>query len=126
MTTLDDAYLPAYASFPATGAREIVMGWAETVNLAPLEGVKATEMLVDGHVLDEQGRPAEIGFRVEIVGPLGVYPKSGTDEGTDADGHFTLRFVPGLRYRFTFHTAAGTPHVVEQLVTGGVLRFVLP
>lgn len=55
-----------------------------------------------------------------------MYPTSRFDDGTDAAGRFTLRFVPGLRYRFTFDPAAGTPHVLEHLVTGEALRFVVP
>lgn len=126
VATLDEAYLPAYAAFPATGDHEIVVGWADEITLAPLEAVTVEETFVDGLVVDSQGHAVEIGVRVEIVGTLGVYPKSRTDDSTNETGRFTLLFVPGLRYRFTFRTAVGPPHVVERVVLGDELRFVLP
>lgn len=124
VVTLQDRYLPVYAESAQTGDPEIVLGWAEAIDLAPIVARDATTVLVEGVVTDAQGRAVNAGLDIEVIGAHGIYPKSSSNEAA-VSGAFVVRLTPGLTYRFTFTASASARHVEERVVTGAPLVFVV-
>jgi hypothetical protein len=109
------------------GATEVTIGWAEQVEMQPIVARAAETIVVDGLLLGAAGQPVEGGVYVEAIGPHGPFPMSGSAEEAGRDGHFRLRLLRGVRYRFTVPDAGGAAAVVhEQVIDGTPVRIVLP
>lgn len=126
LLTLGEPYVYAHGE-TLGGDAEIVVGWAEHVEMRPLVARVADTIRVDGLLTDAAGGPVEGGVYVEAIGPHGPYPMSGSGEDTDRDGRFSLRLLRGIRYRFTVPDSDGLPAVVhDQVADGTPIRLVLP
>ena len=123
--TLDQPYAPTYARSYA-GVDELVLGWAERLELAPMVAMRRADVQVAGTVVDAAGRPVEMPFHVAVLGPRGPYPGSGSWVASDASGRFRLRLTPGMRYRFTIVDYVDDIFVVHDvLVDGSPISLVL-
>ncbi len=126
VVTLDEPFVPALAH-TLDGAGEFVVGYAERLELAPVVATRGSTIQVAGLVVDAGGQPVESEFRVEVLGPLGPYPKSGSSEASDASGRFSLRLLRGFRYRFTTTDESGTRRATTDVVAdGSPVRLVRP
>ncbi len=125
VVTIGEPFAPAYAPTDG-GAAELIVGFADRLELAPLVAVRGTPILVEGVVIDRGGRAVASAMLVEIIGPLGPYPKSGSHEESDSAGRFRLRLIRGARYRFTVVDANGNrPTMIEAVADGSPVRLVL-
>lgn len=126
VVTLGDPYVPAHARTPG-GSDELVVGFAERLELAPVVADRGTSIQVEGVVVDGRGMPVQAWIFLSVLGPYGPYPMSASVEETDADGRFRLQLVSGLRYRFTtvsdHRDGRSTADVVAD---GSPIRLVFP
>lgn len=126
VVTIDEPFSPAYAR-TLDGGDELVVGYAERLELAPLVATRGTTILVEGLLVDSSGRPVESAFRVEVLGSFGPYPRSGSTEESDASGRFRLRLFRGIRYRFSFPGPDDAALVtVDYVADGTPIRLVVP
>ncbi len=126
LLTLGEPYVYAHGE-TLGGDAEIVVGWAEHVELRPLVARVAETISVEGLLTDAAGQPVEDGIFVEAVGPHGPYPSSTSIEETGPDGRFRFRLMRGVRYRLTVSGGAGVAAVVRDYVADGTpIRLVLP
>lgn len=126
VVTIDKPFTPAYAR-SVEGGDELVVGHAERLELAPLVATRGPTILVEGLLVDAGGRPVESAFRVEVLGALGPYPKSGATAESDTSGRFRLRLFRRLRYRFSlFVPSDAASATVDYVVDGTPIRLVEP
>ena len=126
VVTIDEPFTPAYARM-VDGGDELVVGHAERLELAPLVATRGPTILVEGLLVDAGGRPLESAFRVEVLGSLGPYPKSGSTEVSDASGRFRLRLFRGLRYRLSLFVPNDAASVtVDYVADGTPIKLVEP
>ncbi|MBP7779184.1 MAG: carboxypeptidase regulatory-like domain-containing protein [Acidobacteria bacterium] len=126
VVTIDEPFAPAYAR-TADGAEELTVGFADRLELAPLVAMRGATVPIGGVVVDATGRPVESTIHVEILGPLGPYPRSGSMEESDAAGRFRLRLIRGRRYRFTAIDSGEARQATTEVVADGLpIRIVLP
>lgn len=126
VVTIDEPFAPAYAR-TVDGGDELVVGHAERLELAPVVATRGTTVKVEGLVVDASGQPVESAFRVEALGSLGPYPRSGSTEVSDANGRFSLRLFRGIRYRFSpFGPDDEAAVTVDYVADGTPVRLVVP
>lgn len=118
VATIGRPYAPTHAR-AQLGGDTVVLGFADAVELQPLVAVAGETILVDGTVRGRDGRPLETEFHVEVVGPFGLYPRSGSWEVTNKDGRFRLRLLRGVRHRFTTVDKDGRERLVFDAVADG-------
>ena len=118
VATIGRPYAPAHAR-AHLGGDSVILGFADAVELQPMVASVGATILVDGTVRGQDGRLLETEFHVAVVGPFGLYPRSGSWEVTNKDGRFRLRLLRGVRYRFTSVDKDGRERLVFDAVADG-------
>ena len=104
----------------------MIVGHPEHLELAPVVATRGRTIVVEGLLVDTGGQPAESGVRVEVLGSLGPYPRSGSTEVSDASGRFSLQLLRGIRYRFTVPGPGDTLVTVDHVPDGTPVGLVVP
>lgn len=126
IATLGRTFEPAYAR-TAAGSEELRVGFAEQLELVPVVARVGTDVVVEGRVVDGDGQPVSTGFRVEVLGPRGPYPRSASEEDTLSDGRFRLRLLRDVRYRFTTTDETRSRRAtIDVVADGSPIRLVRP